>query len=81
MSFTTDLDKYLTTPPPEFDDAYTEAIYEHYSDEFYDNLEDFEGVDLEYKWIEKLERKAISPELASKIIERAYRLYFKEKKD
>jgi len=77
MSFSTDLDKYLTTPP-ESNDAYNEAIYENYSEEFYDNIGDFENSDLEHKWIEKLDFKGVSPKIASQIIERAYSIYFKK---
>lgn len=75
MSFSTDLDKYLTTPPDDGFDTYFELVYEHYSENFYNNIGDFEESEQEHKWIEKLYDQDIQPEIASLIIERAYNIY------
>jgi hypothetical protein len=75
MSFAQSLDRYLTTPP-ETNDEYFGLIYENYSEDFYNNLKEFEDSELENKWINELCDKDISPYVGAKIIERAYNLFF-----
>ena len=72
-------DVWLTTPPDDGLDEWAEKVYEAYSTDFYDTVigtTNWEGSDLETDWLVKLSGRA--PEIAARIIERAYLIWFKK---
>jgi hypothetical protein len=77
MNWKTSLDKYLTNEPYDVFDTYCENIADHFSDNFFNQNEDwimdFDGQCS--KWINKLFNKAVTEENAVKIIERAFKIY------
>lgn len=77
MNWKQSLDKYLTTPPDNgFDDWVDDIIGNKISDKFYEEAIDCWLVGkVCNKWLNDLFHKGIEPEVAAKIIERAFYLY------
>jgi len=77
---TVSLDRWLTTHPDEDYDNWCDEAIEAFSDDFFNRNEDWimdeEGLCSE--WLNKLH--STNPNLAAKIIERAYRRYGKDTK-
>lgn len=75
MSFATDLDKYLTTPPGSHFVDWCEDVIEAFDEDFFYVNEDWIMNDTTQidKWFLKLE--CTDPKQAALIIERAFRLY------
>lgn len=83
MNWKQSLDRYLTSGPPDdgFDDWADELIDKKLSDEFYNQHEEWilDHSGQCNKWINKLFNKNTDIENSAKIIERAYKLYLKDK--
>ncbi len=81
MNWRDSLDRYLTTPPDDgFQDWSERVLSNEIGDEFYsqnsDWLEKSDGLCVE--WLNILFDRSESPENAAKIIERAYNLFIKK---
>ena len=77
-SFQQSLDRYLTTPPEDrYNDQWWDELMESFSNEFFQNNEEF-IVDEDGqcdKWAYRLFENDKMPSEASKIIERAHKIY------
>ena len=85
MSFETDLDKYLTTPPDDGFDVFCEGVIEAISDSFFfkNDIWIIEA-ELSADWLEKLfiQNRLNANETFShcaNVIERAFNIYVKNK--
>lgn len=69
------LDRYLTTEPFDNDwEGWVEQVYDNYTDDFFNNIGQFENSSLEAMWLERLYAREKSPEQAARVIERTHRL-------
>jgi hypothetical protein len=78
MSFSTDLDKYLTTPYDDGFDGFADSVIENISDDFYEANEWwFDELNGQLnKWLNKAFYKGrLIPKDVAKIIERAFSIY------
>ena len=70
------LDKYLTSNP--FDnDGYWEEVCENLTDEFWEENEESIMDGKIDSWINQCEYKELNPKDSAKLIERGYKIYFK----
>ena len=77
MSFATDLDRYLTTPPQNRFVDYAEAVIEAFTEDFFEEQEDWimnttKQCDV---WLDALFYKEYPPKLSAQIIERAFNIF------
>jgi hypothetical protein len=82
MNWKIGLDKYLTSPPDDGFDDWCETVVGHeMTDEFYhENTEWIEEPDKQCnKWLNELFWRDKSPCEAAEIIERAFRIYCKQR--
>lgn len=83
MNWKISLDRYLTTPPDNGFDDWSESVLERISDSFYSENEswvnDYDGQF--NKWLNELFERGKSSIDAAMIIERAFGLYLKKRQD
>lgn len=79
MDWKVSLDRYLTTPPDDGFQDWSESVLDKIPESlYYENEDWFDSVDgVCVDWLNKLFDKEVSADVASKIIERAFRIYIK----
>lgn len=71
------LDRYLTTPPEDGYSEYFERLYEHLTEEQYNEMNEalFIESETEEKWVDSLMYKEIDPRKSAEIIYRAFKRF------
>ena len=69
------LDKYLTTEPYDGFDGWCDEVIENFTDDFFNENEDWIDSELCDTWLSKLQDK--NPKECAKIIERAFNIFVK----